>query len=208
MRIISPTKLQVKKLKEMIFKLFPEYSFIWVRKNTISLSKSFWHFIIGKVERTSVAEMCTVYIPERLDKLYYKTFKDNDEIVYHRAYNGYSHEVLELLHHRSKSVIDYLYDEYCHVKYGLRRIVYTKRNMLPEITYTLKEILSNPIKKDALVLSSLSNVYARQSLKYWKDTCTTLVHPKLLSNYLNLWFKKEIKEKLQEFYQLKISVAA
>jgi len=151
--------------------------------------------------------MCTVYIPERLDKLYNKTFEDINTPVYHRAYNQYSQCVIQLLHHRNKSIIDYLYDEYTYIKYGIKKAYRVKNNILPEITYTLVEILRSPVKKDALVLSRLSNAHVKQSLKYWKNFSSTFKHPKLLSDYLNLWFKKEIKEKLAQYYQIKISIA-
>jgi len=208
MRIISPTRLQKKKLIEMISKLFPEYKFTRIARNGIvSMSKSFWHLLFIRPKKAHISEICTVLIPERLDKLYYKTFEDSDTPIYHRVYNKYSHLVLELLHHRDKSVIDYLYDEYSHIKYGIRKTYFVKHNVLPEITYTLAEILSNPVKKDGIVLSRLSNFHVKQTLKYWKDFSSTFKHPKLWSKYLNLWFKPEVKEQIRQYYQLRISIA-
>jgi hypothetical protein len=206
MQILSPTKLQKKKLKEMILKLFPQYRYVKFGANgIISLSKSFWHILFCVSTKIHVTELCTVHIPERLEELDTRT-NIHDEFVYKRAYNQYSHTVLDLLHHRVNSIIDYLYDEYTYIKYGLHKNYYTVNNTLPEITHTLSEILQNPVKKDGIVLSRLSNAYSKQALRRWKNTSFVLNHPILRSKYLDMWFKKEVKEKLKQIYNIRIVV--
>jgi hypothetical protein len=211
MRIISPTKLQKKKLREMMLKLFPRYRLVRVANDGIvSLYKSIWSILFFAPEKAHITELCTVQIPERLQELYYKKFKDNDTPAYEEVYNRYSHVILELLHHRSKDIIDYLYNEFVNVKYGIRRNYYSANKTLPEITFTLSEILRNPVKKDGIVLSRLSNAYVRESLKQWKKSVFVFNNPKILSNYLNLWFKKEVKDKIKQLvpeYHIQIQVA-
>lgn len=208
MRILSPTVLQKKKLKEMILKLFPQYQYVKFGPcGLIFLSKSFWHFYFVKKETIHITELCSVHIPERLQELYVKTFEDNEVIPYQRVFNQYSQMVLHMLHYRTNKVIDYLYDEYVHIKYGLHRNYYVKNNILPEQTYTLSEILKDPVKKDGIVLSNFSTVQVKKTLKHWKDALFVLNHPKLRQNYLNMWFRKEIKEKLNEIYNYRIRIA-
>lgn len=209
MRIISPTKLQKKKLMEMILKLFPVYGYIHIFKNgNISMSKSFWHYIFfpHKTKRSNVSEMCTLLIPERLQETYDKTFKDDNVAIYNRAYNIYSHSVIELLHKRSSTVIDYLHTEYYHIKYKIQKVYCAENNILPETSYSMRELLLTPLKRNSLVLSRLSNTYIKQTLKYWINQNSNFNHPKMLSNYLNLWFNKEIKEKLEQYYKINISI--
>jgi hypothetical protein len=147
--------------------------------------------------------MCTVFIPERLEKLESRIVDEYDNL-YEQTTNKYSQTVLELLHNRSNSIIDYLYDEYTYVKYGIHKIYYTVNHKLPETTYTLSELLLNPIRKDSIVLSHLSNVYIKEALKRWKNANFVLNHPMLRSRYLDLWFKREIKQKLNEIYNIQI----
>jgi len=206
MRILSLTILQEKKLKEMILKLFPEYNYVVIRKNGIvSLSKSFWWSLIKRPKTLHVSEMCSVLIPEKLQTLYMGVF-ENDHKPYDPVYNQYSHIVLDLLHCRSNKVVDYLYDEFILIKYGLRKAHCVKNDILPQAVYTLSKLLSIPIKKDSIVLSKFSNAYAKQSLKHWKKSISVLNHPILLSNSLNMWFRKEVKEYLKQYYQIKISI--
>ena len=202
MRIITPTKLQKKKLKEMILKLFPQYTFIRIADNgIISLSKSFWHFIFMVNKKVHVSELCTVYIPERLDELYCTTFENG------KFHVSYSNVVMELLHHRSKSVIDYLYDEFIGIKHGIHKAYYTERQIVPETMYSLSEMIFSSRKYGEIVLSRLSNVQVKQSLKHWKDSLFVLNHPKLASNRLNLWFKKEFKKELRQIYLIQVNAA-
>lgn len=198
MHIISPTILQKKKLKEMILRLFPEYQYVKFGSNgLISLSKSFWYFIF-KRETVHISELCTVYIPERLEKLENKTKM--------RVYNIHSHIVLDLLHYKANGVIDYLYDEYINIKYRIHKICYTKSNILPEKSYSLSTILLGE-KKDSLVLSRLSNVHIKEALKHWKDAVFVLNHPVLRSKILDLWFNSEIKKELRRIYNVRIAYA-
>jgi len=208
MHLISPTTLQRKKLKEMIRKLFPQYQYVKFGPcGVIFLSKSFWH-VLFKCKTIHITELCTVYIPERLEKLDTRTILDKGEFTpYQRVYNKYSYIVLDLLHHRANNIIDYLYDEYTYIKYGIHKKYYVVNNVLPETTYTLSEVLSNPIKKDSLVLSPLSNAYIKQALKHWKDVPHVLNHPVLRSNYLNMWFKKEVKQQLRQIYNIRIVIS-
>lgn len=207
MRLLSPTKLQKKKLKEMIPKLFPKYRYVRFGSNGIVfLSKSIWHIIFCASTKVHITELCTVYIPERLNELKNKSNSiESEGFIYKKAYNEYSHIVLDLLHHRVNSIIDYLYDEYTYIKYGLNKTYCIVNNVLPEVTYTLSEILQNPVKKDSIVLSRLSNTYSKQALKGWIKSSLVLNHPILRSKFLDLWFKKEIKEKLREIYNIRIA---
>ena len=70
----------------------------------------------------------------------------------------------------------------------------------------MRELLLTPLKRNSLVLSRLSNTYIKQTLKYWINQNSNFNHPKMLSNYLNLWFNKEIKEKLEQYYKINISI--
>lgn len=186
----------------MILKLFPQYMFIHIANNgIISLSKSFWHFIFMVNKKVHVSELCTVYIPEKLDELYYITF-ENDKF-----HISYSNVVMELLHHRSKSIIDYLYDEFIGIKHRIRKTYYTKKEIVPEATYSLSEMIFSSRKYGEIVLSRLSNVQVKQSLKRWKDSLFVLDHPKLASQRLNLWFKKEFKEELRQIYSIRVNAA-
>lgn len=208
MQILSPTVLQKRKLKEMIQKLFPQYQFVRFGPcGIIFLSRSFWH-VLFKHKTIHITELCTVHIPERLEKLDTRTIIDEgDFIPYQRVYNKYSHIVLDLLHHRANNIIDYLYDEYTYIKYGIHKKYHTIHNTLPATTYTLSEILSNPIKKDSLVLSPLSNTYIKQALKRWKDVPFVLNHPVLRSKYLDMWFRKEVKQQLKQIYNIRIVIS-
>lgn len=197
MHILSPTALQKKKLKEMTLRLFPEYGYLkYCSHGVISLSKSFWHSLFKRTY-IHITELCTVHIPERLVELENKTAQEYEgKLPYQRVYNKYSHVVLDLLHLRASKVIDYLYDEYTNVKYGIHKVYYVKNNILPERSYTLSEVLFTK-KSDSLVLSRLSNVHIKEALKHWKDTVFVLNHPALLSQTLDMWFRQEIKEQLR-----------
>lgn len=202
MRIITPTRLQKKKLKEMVLQLFPQYVFVHIASNgIISLSKSFWHFIFMVNKKVHVSELCTVYIPERLNELYCTTFE------YNRFRVNYSSVVMELLHHRSKSVIDYLYDEFIGIKHGISKSYYSKIESVPKPTYALSEMIFSSRKYGEIVLSRLSSVQVKQSLKHWKDSLFILDHPKLVSQRLNLWFRKEFKEELRQIYTIQVNAA-
>lgn len=192
----------------MIRKLFPQYQHIVFGPfGIIFLSKSFWHSIFSR-KSIHITELCTVSIPERLAVLDSKTrINDGDFKPYQRAYNKYSHIVLDLLHHRATNIIDYLYDEYTYLKYGIQKNYYITNNILPETTYTLSEILASPVKKDSIVLSPLSNVYIKQALKRWKDASFVLNHPKLHSKYLDTWFRREVKQQLNKVYNIRIIVS-
>lgn len=208
MQLISPTILQKKKLREMIQKLFPQYQYVKFGPcGIIFLSKSFWCSLF-KRKAIHITELCTVYIPERLEKLDIRIRLNEEEILpYQRAYNKYSHIVLDLLHHRANNIVDYLYDEYTYVKYGIHKKCCAATNTLPETTNTLSNILSNTIKKDSLVLSPLSNAYIKQALKHWKDRPIVLNHPVLRSKYLDMWFKQEIKQQLNQIYNIRIAIS-
>jgi hypothetical protein len=206
MTIISPTLLQKKKLKDMIPKLFPEYQYVkFGPMGIILLSKSFWSFIFRKRTTIHITELCTVLIPERLEKLDHRT-SDGEIIPYQRIYNKYSHIVLDLLHHRASNVIDYLYDEYTYIKYNIHKTYYIANNTLPQTTYTLSELLTNPTKKDGIVLSRLSNAYIKEALKRWKNA-PVLNHPVLYRDFLNMWFRSEIKQQLNRIYNIRIAVS-
>jgi hypothetical protein len=207
MHILSPTILQKKKLKEIIPKLFPQYQYIrFGRNGMIFLSKSFWHWIFKRTA-IHITELCTVHIPERLEELDTRITNYEEKASYKRVYNQYSHVVLDLLHHRANTVIDYLYNEYTYIKYGIHKTYYTVNNVLPEKTYTLSEVLCTPVKKDSIVLSPLSNVYIKQALKRWKDGCFVLNHPILHREYLNMWFRREVKQQLKQIYNIRIVIS-
>ena len=197
MHILSPTALQKKKLKEMTLRLFPEYGYLkYCSHGVISLSKSFWHSLFKRTY-IHITELCTVHIPERLVELENKTAQEyENNPPYQRAYNKYSHIVLDLLHLRASKVIDYLYDEYTNVKYGIHKVYYVKNNILPQKSYSLSEALFTK-RSDSIVLSRLSNVHIKEALKHWKDTVFVLNHPALLSQTLDMWFREEIKEQLR-----------
>jgi len=207
MHIISPTKLQKKKLKEMIKRLFPNYQYVkYGPSGLIFLSKSFWYFLF-KREIIHITEMCTVLIPERLEELESKTIIETDgHPPYRRVYNKYSHIVLDLLHHRTNKVIDYLYDEYVGVKYGIHKTYYTRNNLLPQKSYTLSNILLNK-QEGSIVLSRFSNAHIKEALKQWKDAVFVLNHPVLRSKTLDLWFNKEVKEELNRIFNIRIAYA-
>lgn len=206
MQLISPTKLQKKKLKEIIQKLFPKYQYVqYGPSGLIFLSKSFWHFLFNR-ETIHISEMCTVYIPERLEELESRTITETDgHPPYRRVYNKYSHIVLDLLHHRANGVIDYLYDEYISVKYGIQKTYYTRNNLLPQKAYSLSQILFG--KKDSVVLSSFSTAHIKEALKQWKDSVFVLNHPILRSKTLDLWFNQELKKELSYIYNIRIAYA-
>jgi hypothetical protein len=197
MHILSPTPLQKKKLEEMIVKLFPEWKYVrFKRHGLISLSKSFWYSLF-KRNIVHITELCTVYIPERLEKLESRTIEELDgRVHYQRVYNIRSHTVLDLLHHRANGIIDYLYNEYTYVKYGIHKAYYTQTNLLPEKSYKLSEILFGR-KEGSVVLFHFSNAYIQQALKHWKNVVSALNHPVLLSKTLDMWFRPEIKEELR-----------
>lgn len=207
MHILSPTKLQKKKLKEMIQKLFPEYQYVrFGPSGLIFLSKSFWYCLF-KRDILHITEICTVHIPERLEKLKYRTIETfGNDTSYHRAFNEYSHMVLDLLHLRANKVIDYLYDEFINVKYGIQKTYYTRNNLQPKKPYVLSEVLFNS-KKDSIVLSHLSNVHIKEALKRWKNAVFVLNHPVLRSKTLDLWFRSEIKEELRRIFNIRITYA-
>lgn len=205
MSLISPNKLQKKKLKEIILKLFPQYQFVrFGPKGILFLSKSFWHFLF-KRELIHITEMCTVLIPERLEKLDSRKLSDETVFPYQRVYNKYSHIVLDLLHHRANNIIDYLYDEYTFMKYNIQTEFYEVNNVLPVATYSLSNVIHNYIKKDSIVLHSISNAHLKQMLKRWTEVPFVLNHPVLRSNYLNMWFKQEIKQQLNQIYNIRIA---
>jgi hypothetical protein len=206
MRIIQPTILQQRKLREMILKLFPDYGYVKIKNDgIIFLSKSFWHFILHIRVVTHISDMCTVTIPEKLHELYTVTFDDADTQASDYVINKYSHTVIELLHRRSKGVIDYLYDEFTDIRFGIQKTYYTNRKVLPEVSYTLAEILSKP-KTDSIMLHRLSHAYACKAIKQLRDLPRIFNHPKLLSQFLNMWFNPEVKEKLKQYYKVRISV--
>lgn len=190
----------------MIPKLFPEYQYVkFGPMGIILLSKSFWSFIFSTYTSIHITELCTVLIPERLEKLDTRT-SDGEITSYQRIYNKYSHIVLDLLHHRTNNVIDYLYDEYTYIKYGIHKQYYTVNNVLPQPTYTLSELLVNPVKKDSIVLSRLSNAYIKEALKRWKSA-PVLNHPILYRDFLNMWFRSEIKQELNRICNMRISIS-
>jgi hypothetical protein len=202
MRIISPTKLQKKKLKEMILNLFPKYKYVQINKNgIILLRKSFWWYLLLIADKVDITEMCAVSIPEKLEKLKSKTHNEDE---YVSAYNPYSYAVLDLMHHRMNVVIDYLYNEYVNIKYNIQRVYYTKNNLLPQTTYSLSQILTDKVKEHSLVLSRLSTLYVKSILKKWKDGVNVLNHPVLRRSYLNYWFNRNFKEELYRIYNIKI----
>ena len=205
MHILSPTKLQKKKLKEMIPKLFPQYQFVRFGPcGVIFLSKSFWHSLFSHTT-IHITELCTVLIPERLEKLDNRITDDEDLFVpYQRVYNKYSHVVLDLLHHRANNIIDYLYDEHTYIKYGIQKKYNTAFNIIPESTITLSQIVLQPAKKDSIALSPLSPSYIKQALKTWTDAPTVLNHPILRSKVLDMWFRSEIKQQINQIYNLRI----
>lgn len=192
----------------MILKLFPQYRFVRFGPcGIIFLSRSFWQFLF-KRQSIHVTEMCTVFIPERLEKLDSRIILDEEgTLPYQRMYNKYSHIVLDLLHHRANNIIDYLYDEYTYIKYGIHKKYNIIHNTLPATTYTLSEVLSCSTKKDSLVLSPSSNAYIKQALKRWKEGPFVLNHPVLRSNYLNMWFRQEVKQRLREIYNIRIVIS-
>lgn len=161
--------------------------------------------LFGAFKTIDITEMCMVLIPEQLDKLYMATFEGEQECAYERAYNQYSHIVLDLMHHRSKSIIDYLYDEFVHIKYGLKKNYYYKASILPEMTETLKIQLANPVKENAIVLSRLSTISNRIYLERWMKSLFVLNHPKLYSSYLDLWLRKYFKEQIRDTYSIRVS---
>jgi hypothetical protein len=206
MKILSTTSLQRKKLKEMISKVFPNYKYVRISpKGKISLSRSFWYMLFGAFKTIDITEMCMVLIPEQLDKLYMATFEGEQNGAYERVYNQYSHIVLDLIHHRSKSIIDYLYDEYVHIKYGLKKNYYYKANVLQESTETLKVLLANPVREQAIVLSRLSTISNKIYIERWMKSLFILNHPKLYSSYLDLWLRKYFKEQIRDAYSIRIS---
>lgn len=191
----------------MVQMLFPQFQYVKFGPcGIIFLSKSFWHFLFLIKETVHITELCSIHLPERLQELYAKTF-DNDEIItYKPVFNRYSPMVLHLLHNNPNRVIDYLYDEYTYLKYGIQKMYHITNNILPEQTHTLSEILANPIRKDSIVLSNFSHFHINRMLKRWKDTLFVLNSPKLFSNYINLWFRKDIKQKLKEVYDIRIAI--
>lgn len=206
MYLISPTVLQKKKLKEMIKKLFPQYQYVKFGPcGIIFLSKSFWHYLL-KRKAIHITEMCTVYIPERLEKLDHRIIDDNSS-SYRRVYNKYSHIVLDLLHHRANNIIDYLYDEYILVKYGIHKSYYNTYNILPETSYSLSQIFRNTNKRDGVALSPFSSSYIQQTLKRWKEAPYKLNHPILWEKYLNMWFDQEVKQYFRRVYNIRIVIS-
>jgi len=208
MQLITPSKLQQKKLKEMILKLFPEYGYVTFNHlGIVFLSKSFWWNLFSLRKSVHITELCTVYIPERLEKIDLQTKINNgNDTPYKQLYNKYSYIVLDLLHNRANNIIDYLYDEYTFIKYGIHKVYHTEHHTLPEFSHTLSEVLSNPIKKDGIVLSQLSNVYIKQALKRWKNATSVLNHPVLYRNFLNMFFREEVKKITRQFYDINIAL--
>jgi hypothetical protein len=203
MQLLLPTTLQRKKLTEIIKKIFPQYQFVRFGPcGLIFVSKSFWHSLF-KREVIHITELCTVLIPERLEELDTRTTPSGEAFPYQRVYNKYSHVVLDLLHHRANSIIDYLYDEYIYVKYNIHKNYYTINDVLPERTYSLSEILL-PVKPDSIALSHLSSDNIKQALKRWSNISSVLNHPVLKKDVLNMWFKREIKDQLQQIYDIRI----
>jgi len=207
MRLIVPSKLQLKKLKEIVLKLFIEYKYVFIsHTGTISLYKSFWHLLILTNKKVNITDMCVIYIPERLGQLKDKTFGDKD-LIYQEPYNEYSHNIIELMYRRSSLIIDYLYDEYILIKHKIRKVYCVKPVIVPTKLYVLPPILFGCINHYCLMLSALSRACVKQSIKYWKEAPFVFNHAKILSNYLNLWFKREVKERLEQYYQLQVSIA-
>jgi len=203
MQLITLTKLQKKKLKEMVVKLFPEFQYVRFKQHgLISLSKSFWHSLFYS-DTVHITELCTVRIPEKLEELDLRMKGDN---AYHRAYNQYSHIVLDLLHHRASKIVDYLYDEYIHIKYNIRKVYYNTNGILPKPAYKLSQFFL-PRKNDSVVLSRLSDVHIKEALRRWTNVTSVLNHPVLQVKRLNLWFKREIKEELGRILDIRISYA-
>ena len=210
MRLISPTRLQKAKLKEMVLKLYPDYRVVIISdKGIISLYKSIWHFILQVKKTVYVSDMCIVHIPEKLEELNSNVFEEGGLPVYNRVYHNYSHIVLELLHRRDSNIIDYLYNEFAYIKHGIMRTYYVNTQKKPEPVFSLSEMLHNPsIKYGDMIFSRLSSLHAKQSLKHWKDSLFVLHHPKLLSKTLNLWFRKELKQEIGRCLQLEIKLNA
>ena len=204
MHILSPTTLQKKKLKEMIRKLFPQYQFVRFGPcGIILLSKSFWRSLFTR-KTVHIVELCTVLIPERLEELDSRTIDGEDRFIrYQRVHNKYSHIVLDLLHHRANSIIDYIYDEYTYIKYGIHKNYHIIHNTIPESTITLSNVMSQSLKRDSIVLSPLSNSYIKQALKTWKEASPVLNHPVLRKDVINMWFRSEIKQQFNR-YNLRI----
>ena len=194
-----------------MLKLFPEYKYVFVGKDgMVSLSKSLLHLIFIIFDRVHLTELCLVQIPERLEMLRIKVFKENDTPVYENVYNSYSHIVLEMLHHRSRSIIDYLHDQYWYIKYGINKNYNTVHNILPEYAKSVSTILSRKVKTDSIVLSRLSNAHVKQSLLHWKRSLFVFDHPKLLSNTLSMWLRNEVREHLRQHephYHVEINAA-
>lgn len=206
MKILSTTSIQRTKLKEIILKVFPNNKFVKISpKGKIFLSRSIWFMFFGAYKTIDITEMCMVLIPEQLDKLYMATFEGEQLGTYQRVYNQYSHIVLDLMHHRSKSVIDYLYDEFVHIKYGLKKNYCYKANILQEQTETLKAIIANPVKETAIALSSLSTISNKVYLERWMKSLFVLNHPKLYSSYLDMWLRKYFKDQIKHAYSIVIS---
>gem|GEM_PF-5083250 len=151
-------------------------------------------------DKVDMTEMCIVNIPEKLEKFKSKT----REGEYEFAYNPYSYAVLDLMHHRTNVVIDYLYNEYINIKYNIQRIYYVKNDLLPQTTYSLSQILTDKVKEHSLVLSRLSTLYVKSILKQWKDSVNVLNHPVLRKSYLNYWFNRNFKEELYRICNIRI----
>jgi len=195
MRSLILTKLQKKKLKEVILYLFPKYKYVNINKDgIISLRKSFWWYIFNVSIKYDITEMCLVQIPERLEKLKSKS----DE--YENVFPIHSHIILDFFHLRKPDlVINYIYDAFIKAKYGIIKTYCITHNILPEKRYTL-------FSSEALVLSPLSPSYIKSQLSKWKNVTSNQL-PALRKNYLNMWFKKEIKEQLNMLYNIKMRIA-
>lgn len=181
MQILSPNKLQKKKLKEMISSLLPKYKYVQISKDgIISLRKNIWWYLLLISKKVNITDMCLVYLPEQLAKL---------DPTTETFINKYSQVGLGLMHLRNNSVIDYLYDNYVDLKLRLKRNHYIENSLLPVGNKYLLTVTD-------IVPSVFSNIYAREKLKQWKDAVNKLTHPVLFRNYINLWFKKEVKETL------------
>ncbi len=195
MHILSLTKLQKKKLREMILYLFPTYKYVNISKNgIISLRKSFWWYILFMSKKVDITEMCLVMLPDKLSKIRTKP-------AYDSVFNTYSHMALNLIHlNKANTVVDFLYTTYVNLKYNIVKVYNTEHNLLPEKTIAL-------FKCTNMVLSPLSNLYSKERLKKWKEAYTTITHPVLSRNTLNMWFKQEVKKQLNKIYELQLTLS-
>jgi len=196
MHTLNPTKLQKRKLKDMVLHLFPTYKYVNISyKGTISLRKSFWWYIFFMSKKVDLTELCLVMVPEKLEQLKTKSGK------YSQVFSEYGHFALDMMQlGKPNKVIDYLYNSYVDIKFGIIRNYNYINNILPENKYSL-------FNTNAIVLSPLSPSFTKAKLKKWITAPSKLSHPKLKHNYLNLWFKDEVKKQLNKIYELQVTLS-